>query len=416
MKKKLKKKTVISIVIIFIVLGVGFLKVSWSIKGLEVEKKVLKTEFYEKQYVEEGTVVSKNSMKIYSSSSGTVSDILKNDGEMGERGEVIVKLSSDELFYNLEILEAKKLSLIGQKNAELQSTKDSDLNVQKKSIEIAKNKKENLEKDLLAQQKLYDAGAISDDKLRDSQTAYDNAVKELSIENYKYNTLQSSLKLTSGRKQYYENEIKAIDLEIENIKETIEDTNIKAPIEGIISNFELSKGDYISKNQFMFKIFDPNYYEIETYVLVKESKNIMEGMEAYLEIDENNSLKNVKCEIISISKTAKELTSTLGLKEKKVKVILTPVEEVELINGENVDVKFITYKKENAQVVSKDHVFPWKDGDGIWIIENGRSKIINVIKEFETSSFIILKENFPEDTEIIIPPYPEKLKEEIKVY
>ena len=416
MKRFFKKKVFIWIAIILIILGITGGKIYGKLKGLQVNKYNLESELYEKQYVEEGSVSSKNMMKVYSPFSGTIADVLKSEGEEVQKGDVILKIDSEDLFYSLEILKARKQSLIGQKNSEIQINKSSDLKSQKEMIKIAEDKKINLEKDLSAKEKLYESGAISSDELRNSQMAYDNAVRELSIQNYKYNTLSQSFKLASGKAQFYESEIKAIDIEIEKLEGKVEDSDVKALADGVISYLDFDKGDYILENQLIFEIFDPDYYEIESYVLAKESKNLTEGMEAYLEIDENSLVTTVRCQIKSISKSAKEIVSNLGLKEKKVKVVVSPVEKVKLIQGENVDVKFVTYKKENAQVVSKDYVFPWNDGEGIWIIENGKSKIINIEKDFETSSFIVLKENFPQGTEIIIPEYPEKLEEGIKVY
>lgn len=72
------------------------------------------------------------------------------------------------------------------------------------------------------------------------------------------------------------------------------------------------------------------------------------------------------------------------------------------------------YENEEKLVISKDYIFPGEDAEGIWVVENGISKVIELNKNFETASKILV-EPFVDSLEIIVPPYPDSIEENIKV-
>lgn len=410
----MKKKILIIAVIVIVLGGIGF-KYYQSKQPLAVNTvQIMKTD-YEDYHYEEGTVESKERMKVFSSANGKIVDLFIEEGNTVNKGDVILNVDQEDLIYELDILYAQKNTLEGQEKSEGEVVKDSELKLQEESIEIAQNKVVSLQAELEKQKSLFESGAISQNDYEQIEEQYKQVVSELNIQNFRLMTLKESSSLGSGKSQYYEGQMEKIDLQIKQLEEQIQETQILAPMTGAISNFSLVEGDFITKNQLLLEIFNREQYEIETYVLAKEVKNLDTGMMVYIEVESQNKTETVKGEITFISSNAVELVSALGLIEKKVKVLVEPKETINLIQGEIVDVKFITYDKANAQVVSKDYIFPWNDGEGIWTIQENKAKIVTINKAYDSSSTVILEDEIGEETMVIIPPYPEQIKEGMEV-
>lgn len=411
----MKKKTMIGSFISVVVLCIVGFMIYKSNQSLEVETVKLKKMNYEEYHYEEGTVEPKEKIKVFSNGSGKIVDIFIKEGANVNKKDAVLTIDQDDLKYKLDILYAQKNSLIGQQKSEEQIVKNSELKLQEEAIELAKYKVDSVENDLERKGKLFESGAISKTDFEELDDKYKQAIGELNIENLKLTTLKERSKLGSGKNLYYEGQIEKIDLQIKQLEEQIEKMKVVASIGGKVSNCSLNKGDYVLENQMLFEIVSSGLYEIESYVLAKEVKNLNAGMTAYIEVENQSKIETINGEITFIAPNATEIISPLGLVEKKVKVIVEPQKQVKLIQGEKVDVKFITYSKDNAQVVSKDYIFPWLNGEGMWIIDDGKAKVLKINKEFNSSSRVVLKDEFDEKIRVIIPPYSEKMSEGVKV-
>lgn len=410
----MKKKIIIISIIVLVLGGIGF-KIYQAKQPLKVVTAQIEKSDYEEYHYEEGEVQSREQMKVLSNVSGKIVDLFVEEGDTVNKGDVILNIDKDDLEYELNILYAQRNSLVGQQKSEGQTVKSSQLKLQEEAIEIAKNKVDSLEIELKRKKELFESGAISKNDFEVLEDQYKKAVGELNIQNFKLTTLKESSKLGSGKSQYYTGQIEKIDLQIQRLQEQMEEMTVVAPINGTIANIPFDKGDHVLQNQLLFEVFHPDLYEIESYVLAKEVKNLDIGMTAYIEIENQSKIETIKGRITFIAPNAIELVSPLGLIEKKVKVLVEPQKEVNLIQGEKVDVQYITYQKGNAQVISKDYIFPWNDGEGIWVIDEGKAKILKINKSFDSSSAVILENVLDEQTKIIIPPYPEKIEEGVKV-
>lgn len=392
-----KKMVIVLLIAVMIISGIIFMGYQ-SNQALVVKTVQLEKTDYEEYHFEEGTVMSKERMEVYSEGNGKIIDLFIKEGSEVNKGEPILNIDKGDLKKQLEILATNRDSLIGNINSEIK--------LQKEVVKIAKNKVASWEKELKRKRTLFESGAISKKDLEDIEYQYQQAVTELNSTNVQLRAIQEKLDDEGDKNQVY----------IKQLEEQIEEMKIVAPINGIISGFSLKKGDYVTENQLLFEIFQPDHLGIEAYVLAKEVKNLQIGMIAYIEVEAQNQTKTIKGKITSIAPNATELVSPLGLVEKKVKVMLELEGRENLIQGEKVDVKFITYRKEHAQVISKDYIFPWQDGEGMWIIdEEGKAKVIAINKAFDASTVVVLEDELDEKTAVIIPPYPDKIAEGVKV-
>lgn len=411
---KNKRKIIIILLSISVIFSVGFV-VYKSLQPPVVNTVKLEKTNYEEYHFEEGIVQSKDNMKVYNTVGGNILKINVREGDQVKQGDLLLTINPEDLEYQLKELKAQKKSLLGDKISQEEAIKNTEISAQKEAVKIAENNVSVKDNEFKRYEELFKSGAVSKSTLEQIEQAFIQSQNELKIARFKLTTLIESSKLGEGRNDYFIGRIETLDIQIEQIENQIKESSIIAPTDGIISNFSLNEGDYISENQVILEMFSANDFEIEAYVSAKEIRNIGIGTVVYIEIEDQNEVILKEGLITFIAPNAVDLISPLGLIEKKVKIKVQPKDEINLIQGEKVDIKIVTYHKDNVHVISKDFVFPWMDGEGMWIYTDGVAKIISIDKEFSSSSIVIPKESIDDNIEIIVPPYPDKIKEGITV-
>jgi HlyD family secretion protein len=98
----------------------------------------------------------------------------------------------------------------------------------------------------------------------------------------------------------------------------------------------------------------------------------------------------IQAQITKIDPVAVETRSALGLKERRVRVTLAPEKgaELQVIAGADVDVTFTAYQSEGVFTVPKSAVFPTQDGDGLWLIRDGKVVLQNIEIGYEARRFV----------------------------
>ncbi len=138
-------------------------------------------------YVEEtGTVMARNNIQVYSPAAGKVTEVLVDVGDAVVEGDVLAKLDSETLSFQLAQLDAQRSAAVAQLN---EARKAGDANairsVQLDINQLADTIQEAEEK-LLDIRTLFEAGAISEEQLRSA---------ERSIETQKTNLQKLKLQL-----------------------------------------------------------------------------------------------------------------------------------------------------------------------------------------------------------------------------
>jgi HlyD family secretion protein len=238
---------------------------------------------------------------------------------------------------------------------------------------------------------LYEAGAIS-------QKEYEDA----------WNTVNS---------QYYPGQIDALKAQIDMLQYKIDESKVCAPIEGIVSGLELKKGMIAMAGEHLMTIIQKSDYGVETYILTEDVANISNGMK--VEIIQDNKGEDIVFtgEVEEIASSAIEKTSALGLIEQRIKVTIKFDEPQNLLlrPGYALDIQFTTQTKEDCFIVPKTALFPYQEGDALWVVRNNKAEVQKVTKSLENDREVVITKGLNIGDQVILNPQLEGLKEGIKI-
>jgi competence CoiA-like predicted nuclease len=232
---------------------------------------------------------------------------------------------------------------------------------------------------------LYQAGGIKDiwvlgtDKyLNKKSSKKENRRKVIENKtNYYYDSLNNIFifgKLEQITKEYINDDLRLQEYTDLNYENQIKNSKITAPIDGTIKELNIKEGSIATPQSPILTLSSKDSFEINTYLLTEDIINVKEGMNEKLVQKRKNGDYEFGGTVKTIAPAAEEKISTLGLSQQKVKVTIIPDEKApELRTGYSIDVHFTTLEQQNKLVVPKTSIFPYEDGDALWLVKNSKA-------------------------------------------
>lgn len=413
---KRKVKWILGIVIVLGILGYGIYAIlqPLPVEVIQVEPTTIKDTF-----TEEGTVTPKEETTLSSTQTGKVTQLFVEEGEMVTKDQPILELDTAQLQHQLDTLKAQK------KNAESlkeKSFEELSNEIKQQKIRIAGL----IEQIDLADREydryaaLYEEGAISLSELEKIKA--DGAVLKNTLgqerETLVYLEEQYSTKSNgSPTESYYRSSIETVEAQINELNYAIEQSTILAPADGVIRNLTVKIGTMVSPAAPICTVFQSHPFWVETYVLSEDALNLKKGMKVQLILDGRNENLYTDGSIDFITPYAEERISALGLIEQRVKIKILPEKDFStpLYPGYSLDVEFTTNQEEGVLSLPKSTLFPWENGDAIWVVENDTAQIRPVTTGLETDLDAVITEGLQEGDQVIKNPQTQGLKEGKKV-
>ena len=366
---------------------------------------------FTKGFTEEGEVMAAQEWSIFNSVEGKLESLKVQNGDIVKKGDVLFEMNTVDLNYQLEGLKAQFHSLEGQRLQNYKNPNDAQVAQQKLVIEQAEKDVQKEELNLSRMKALYDAGSISLVQYEEAQTSFDKSNNVLEQQTLGLQLIYEQNKASQGTELYYSNQKKALQAQIDQLVDKISKAKVCALQDGIIKDITLKEGNVIPQGQQIMTVFTNDGYKLESYVLASDSLDIKVGSTVQLiqGTSTGNQLFEGKVEAVGVS--AIEIISPLGLKENRVKVTILLAASSAVVLGSNLDVKYTTLEEPNKLSIPKTALFPYQEGDAVWMIQEGKAKIQPVKKGHENDSHVMIEEGLAKDDMILQDPNLKDLKE-----
>lgn len=363
---KKKWKIIFGLIVLIVFITVAVLQAT---SPLEAELLTIQKDDIAKTFEEEGMVRAEQEILVSSlyGGGGKITRLAIQEGDTVQKGDLLVGFDSQELSYQIQNFQAQMRSIEAQKNLE------------------------KLTIDLETKKLLLEAGVISPKEYEQAE-----------------NTINSD---------YYPALIDAVQAQINQLNYQIRERNGYAPSAGIIADVQVKEGMVAPPGAPLLTILGGEGYQVETYVLTEDASRIKPQMEVRL-IQDNKSGDIVFPGIVErIAPSAVEKMSALGLAEQRLKVTITPQTPQDLVlkPGYALDVEFTLDKKVDQLIVPKTVLFPYQDGEALWVVQEGQAVIRQVKIGFENDKMAAITEGLQEGDLVLLNPKLEGLKEGKKI-
>lgn len=345
------KKVLLVLIPILLVGGFFLLKGNGNAASGEVElptARVEQSNIKSVIYVN-GKIATEATRNVKPNTTALVKEILVKVGDKVKKGDVIAKMDSESLVNQLT---AKKIQMEIEQAKLKRLEKGSDLTLNN-SLKSAKSSLLSAEKKMKDDKALLSAGVISQNAYDASVKAYEDAKAQYENAAYGVNNSNRANELFIQRKSM---ESMANDISI--LEKKVEESNVKAPIDGVVTEIPATVGEAIQTNLMVISDFDQNV--IKANISEADINKVKLGQKATITANSSKG-KTYQGSVIFIAPGSKTVQ---GKKQAYVEIKLqldTPAEE--LRTNFSVNMQLITAEKENIKVVSFEAVNQRANGE-----------------------------------------------------
>ncbi len=408
MKKK-KIFWVAAIVTFVIASGLIYMKMD---NGQEVETVVVEKGDI-KQYIEDTAVVQTNKKQtVYIEGSGRIDDIKVGVGDSVKKGDLLLTMDKADLELKLKDANSK----IQSAKAQLASTDGSNyankIEVAQAAVDNSKVAFDSAKRNLDNQKTLYEANAISQQELKNSEDSYKSA--EIALKSANSGLKDAKDGAPDYMKRGYIAVVEQAVIFRDSIMREIEKQQVLATIDGSVIEKLVEENSIGAPGTAAFLIGDVKSLELEVNILSDDIYNVHIGNEVEVR---GKSIGDsiLKGKVIKIAPEAKNITSSLGVNQKRVAVTIEINNDVgELKPGYDLDIKIITKMNSNTLVIPDTAVFDYKGNSCVFVVENGKTVIRQIKKGIESDKTIEVLDGLDVGQKIILKP-DNNMKEGMKI-
>ncbi|MEL1133665.1 efflux RND transporter periplasmic adaptor subunit [Desulfitobacterium sp. THU1] len=386
-----------------------------SLKPLSGTLITVQPQEFIKGFTEEGQILAAREWPQYNTVNAKITSVSVQNGDKVEQGQVLLELNTQDLTYQLEALEAQRKSVEGQR---LQAYSNPyPALIQQQNLLIAQAEKDNSaqEGNLARSKALYEAGALPLVQYEEAQRQAERAKNFLTQQKTALALIYEQHQPQQGTEQFYAGQIEALTAQIAQLEEQIAQGHVTAPADGFIKDLNLKEGEWVTPGQLLLNLYQSSSYKVESYVLASEASAIKPGDS--VKTVQDSSLEDLVLagQIEYVEPAAVERISPLGLKENRVKVSILLQSETPLIIGSTLDVDFITHQESAQIMVPKSALFPYGEGEAVWVVRAGVATIQPVVKGMENNREVIIQEGLATGEQVLLDTDLPGLKEGKKI-
>lgn len=399
----------VAVVTLFIAGGIIYMNMQGGqdVEVVAVEKGEIK------QYIEDTAVVQANKKQTaYIEGTGRINSIKVNVGDSVNRGDVLLSMDTGDLELKLKDADSK----IKAAKAQLASTDASNyankIETAQAAVDNAKVTHDTAKRNLDNTKILYEAGAASEQEVKNTEDSFKSAESGLKSAN-------SQLKeAKDGVPDYMKNGyIAGVEQAVilkDSIVREIEKQQVVAGIDGIVIEKLVEENSIGAPGTAAFLIGDVKSLELESNILADDIYNVHVGNEVEVSGKAIGDSK-LKGKVIKIAPEAKNITSSLGVNQKRVAVTIEITDDIGALKlGYDLDSKIITQMKSDTLIIPDTAVFDYKGNSCVFAVENEKTVLRQIKKGIESDKTIEILEGLQEGEKIVLKP-DNNMKEGIKI-
>lgn len=388
--QKHRKKKIIAIILIFITVVIIQFKGGQEPVILVDTGEVAESSF-EKSVFASGKLEVKDIVEFYAVNDTTVTEIMAETGQRISAGQEVLRTDDSSL-----LIEVSQKQLACDEIQAKMVTSESNIRLYQKEWELAQKEYQN-------SKILFENGAVSQRELEEAEKKINEAREKLIVER------DSNLPLLKSQ-------LIQAQLVCNQAREKLEKAIVVSPLEGILLNLPVKKGQEVDAGTLLAQIGNPDNLQIETGINEIDAAQLTVGNKVQIT---NNSLltEHLEGRIEYISPIAEVVSTSQGEQTQvKIRIVVETDRKIEQLKpGFNVNLKVILNQKDKAIVIPVEAVIEIDGRELVYVVgENGLAAEREVETGLSNELFTEVIAGLSPGEHVILSP-DEQIKDGVKV-
>jgi HlyD family secretion protein len=385
------KRVVVSVVLIsaFILLvGWGIDVIRPSVKRIRIRTAIAEIGDVTETIRANGAIIPEFEQVLTSPMTTTVISILKQPGDLLQPGDALLVLDTKGMELELDKLQEQ---ILIQRNLKekIRVDLDVELNELESRLEREKLQLEAGKVRYEAHKALLDQGAVSIEKMHETELAVEIARIEV---NRVERSMENAVKLIRNRLNTLDLEISMLEKEYTNIQRQIELAETKADREGVLTWIVPEAGAALRQGEVFARVADLNSYRVKATISDIHTARLKVGLPVIISINEETSLTGSVANILP--KIENGIITFMADIDDKSHSLLRP--------NLQADIYIVTSRKKNVTRIKKG---PFAQGHGIhdvFVIRGDRAVRTEATFGITSHEYYEIVDGISEGEEVIV--------------
>lgn len=385
-------------------------------RPLQVELLVVQPRDIEKKFVETGTLSAVWEKDLFSAAAGRVTLLTVKEGDTVAAGEILVRLDTREIEYQIAQLQGQLHSILGQEKQAFSGPRAAQVAQQQLAVKQAEQQLNSAREEYGRTETLFAAGAVSKSVLEEAGRAVTQLELIHAQQVQALKLLQEESGPPAGTAEHFAGLAASLQAQLALLEYQRRNAVLTAPAAGTVAAVHVKERAVVTPGTPLLSLFRPGKYELELFVLPQDIRKVKTGLPVEVSFRDEQNGKSMSGTVTGVAPTAVEKLSALGVLEQRVKVTVAVSGEVAgLRPGFAMDVTFVTQREEGRLAVPKTALFMLDGESAVWVVRNGRAGIQPVQKGLETDDDAVIISGLAEGERVILNPRLEGLKEGVRI-
>jgi HlyD family secretion protein len=350
-----------------------------------------------------GTVGATQKQEVFSGIQGVV-EYVAEEGQQVKKGDVILKISDEELKLELEQAQSKMKQQKIELSRLIDGPRPEELEKARIKYQDAFAAYESTLDDYVRNQGLFDSGAISENDLTNVKRELDVKKNQLSIMELELNLLENPDKDEIALKQAT---LEEAEKSLTNIRKKLDKAVTYAEFDGIVLKQDIKQGMTVSPGNLLLSIGSPSDLQIDFGVNEYDAARIKIGQKAIITGDGFGD-KIYNGEVIKIAPSASVMQTSRG-NETVVKTTIKIIDPDDNIKpGFSASVEITVEEKRSVILLPLECVIEGEDGKQVMIVKDGEISEREVKTGIENELYTEITQGLNEGEEVLQNPTQNK--------
>jgi len=229
-----------------------------TVKGQRLSIAEVKSGTFEDFIPLRGRVAPLKTVYLDAVQGGRIEEILLEDGAMVGVGQPIIRLSNSDLQLSVMSTESRVMEQLNAMRDQELRLEQNRLGHKRTLVDLNYNIRK-LSRDLSRQKELFDKGHISLAEYEDfvDQLNYYKETREVTLESQ-----SSDEKLMASQLQFFQSKTIAMEENLAFARKSLDELNVRAPVGGKLSGFDLEIGQNITRGTRIGQIDNPDSFKL----------------------------------------------------------------------------------------------------------------------------------------------------------
>ncbi|MFP4173945.1 MAG: efflux RND transporter periplasmic adaptor subunit, partial [Candidatus Hydrogenedentota bacterium] len=239
---------------------------------------------------------------------------------------------------------------------------------------------------------LYERGSISDSEWEEAQAAADSAESDLESAEAQLNIAESGP--TDEEIAVAETEVERGEAGLSQAQQALEDTEVRAPYDGVITGRYAKAGDYVPVGQDVVKISALDVLEAEMHIPERFAGIMETGLNVEVRVDTHDLTREGT--VVAVNQAIDRQTRTFEVK------VQAPNEDHAIKAGAFCVGEFNLPEQEDVLAVPREAVIEQEGEFYVWVADNGEARQAFVTRGERHEDYVHIEEGLEEGQEVVV--------------